>query len=565
VEAFLREVPLFAGCGSHVLGELARNAGSVFVPSGEYLFRQGEPAGWMAVVRTGRLEIRFETAEGEVLAGVAGRGTALGELALLTETPRSASVRAVRDSELIMIGAEDFARTFGREPDLAVAVARNLGQRLQASVDLAHHIAPVRVLALVALAADVPFARVADELATSLSTWGPVTRLAQPARSEASSELDYARLLEHIERKGGYTLLLVGDPSEIEWASFCRRSADRVIGLSRGGSRSAPAPAVPRFVGCDVAFVDAPSSAASMRNTLDLFRPRAHHLLRTASLAADVGRLARRLTGRAAGLVLSGGGARGLAHLGVIDRLLDAGVEIDAVGGCSMGAFVGSMLALGWDPARMLDTCRAELVERHPFNDYTVPREALIRARKARAMLSRVFGSASLEELARPTFVVSADLDTGELVVHTRGALAEAVGASMSIPGLAPPVAHGGRLLVDGGLLDNLPVDVMASRSEGRVIAVDVMRRLDAPRSRRRTRGFAPSIVETLTRATFLGSHERAASNRERADVVIAPAVADIELLQFDRIDHAVAAGRAAADAALEEGLDDLLRTAITR
>jgi predicted acylesterase/phospholipase RssA len=519
----------------------------------------------MAIVRTGRLEIWFETDNGQTRAGVAGRGASLGELALLTDTPRSASVRAVRDSELITIAAEDFARILGCDADLGRAVARNLGLRLQASVDLVPQRAPPRVFALVALTADAPFERVTDAIAASLSAWGPVARVARPAGSGEASAVDYAPLLDDSEREGGFTLLLVDDPTETEWASFCSRCADRVVVLTRSGNRQVPVKPVAGFVGCDLAFVDAPCSARSMRGALEALQPRAHHLLGTSRLAADVGRLARRLTGRAVGLVLSGGGARGLAHLGVIDRLLDAGVEIDAVGGCSMGAFVGSMLALGWEPARMLETCRAELVERHPFNDYTVPRVALIRARKARAMLSRVFGSASFEELGRPTFVVSADLGTGELVVHTRGSLTEAVGASMAIPGLAPPVAQGGRLLVDGGLLDNLPVDVMTARAEGRVIAVDVMRRLDAPRSRRATPGSVPSIVETLTRATFLGGHERAASNRERADVVIAPAVADIGLLQFNRIDQAVAAGRAAADRALEAGLEDLLQTAVTR
>jgi NTE family protein len=249
----------------------------------------------------------------------------------------------------------------------------------------------------------------------------------------------------------------------------------------------------------------------------------------------------------------------------VIDAFRRAGVEIDAVGGCSMGAFVGAMLGLGWEPARMVSSSRAELVDRHPFNDYTLPRVSLIRARKARAMLSRLFGAASLEEFVLSAFVVSADLGTGEVVVHTRGPVVEAVGASMSIPGLVPPIASGGRLLVDGGLLDNLPVDVMAARAEGPVVAVDVMRRLDPPRPRRDRPGSAPSIVETLTRATFIGGKERAASNRALADAVITPAVADIGLLQFERLDQAVTAGRSAAERALEDGLADQLRASVRR
>jgi NTE family protein len=559
--SFLRDVPMFAELDRRVLDELAGEARSLLVPCDEYLFHQGDSAGWMAIVRTGRLEVRFETDDGETLAGIARRGAVLGELSLLTGTRRSASVRAVRDSELITIRTDVFGHLLDREPTFATAVARNLGRRLQASVDLAPEITPATVYALVADDEDVPFGPVADALAAALGAWGRVARVAPPSPDgERSTGTPFSRVLESAEHDHVFTVLLVPHRCDADWRSFCVRSADRVVVLvGRGGTMRSASGHVAELVGCELAFVDAPGTAVSMRAALETFQPRAHHLLGTGRLAVDVGRLARRLTGRSVGLVLSGGGARGLAHIGAVERLLDAGVQVDAVGGCSMGAFVGAMFALGWEPPRVLAACRAELVDRHPFNDYTLPRVALIRARKAREMLVRVFGTVSLEALDCSTFVVSADLGTGELVVHTRGRVAEAVGASMSIPGLVPPLRLGGRLLVDGGLLDNLPVDVMARRGEGPVIAVDVMRRLDAPRTRRSGFGSAPPIVETLTRATFLGGHERAASNRELADAVIAPVVADIGLLQFDRIDRAVAAGRAAADRALDGGLADAL------
>ena len=205
--------------------------------------------------------------------------------------------------------------------------------------------------------------------------------------------------------------------------------------------------------------------------------------------------------GRSPGVVLSGGGARGLAHIGVLDVLIDADVKVDRVGGTSIGALVGSLIASGREPRDVTRVCRAELVERHPFRDYTMPRTSLIRARRAAAMLERLFGDAHLEDLALDNFCVSADLSTAEIVVHRRGAVVDAVGASMSLPGLAPPVRRDGRLLVDGGVLNNLPVDVMAATGEGPVIAVDVMARLPVGSS-----GRLPSIIETLARASVLGA-----------------------------------------------------------
>ena len=188
--------------------------------------------------------------------------------------------------------------------------------------------------------------------------------------------------------------------------------------------------------------------------------------------------------------MLSGGGARGLAHIGVLDELLAAGVNLDRVGGCSMGALVGALFAAGLAPDEIEAKLRAELVERNPMNDYTIPLAALVAGRKAEAMLLRLFGDVQIEELEREFFCVSSDLVTSELVVHRRGNLYEAVGASFCLPGIGPPVAAGDRLLVDGGVLDNLPVATMAARGEGPVIAVDVSSRFEPP-SRGRGGGVA--------------------------------------------------------------------------
>jgi NTE family protein len=288
-------------------------------------------------------------------------------------------------------------------------------------------------------------------------------------------------------------------------------------------------------------------------------RPRTHHLLPNGDLTAAVDRLARRVTGRSIGIVLSGGGARGLAHIGALRGLRSAGLGADRLGGTSMGALVAALAATGRVPDEIEALLRRELVTGRPFNDYTVPRRSVIRGAKALAMLDRLFGDAELELLGTALFVISADLRSGERVVHRQGRLRDAVAASMAIPGFAPPVMQGGRLLVDGGVLDNLPVEVMIGDGEGPVVAVDVMRRADRSAPRRRARPVRirpqrPPIVETMVRATLLGSWERATRSRDRADVVITPAVDDIGLLEFDCLDQAVAAGEAAVAAALRSG-----------
>jgi predicted acylesterase/phospholipase RssA len=243
----------------------------------------------------------------------------------------------------------------------------------------------------------------------------------------------------------------------------------------------------------------------------------------------------------------------------VVGALQDARLEIDRVGGCSIGALIGALVAEGMSAAEMRDVCAREFVRRSPFNDYTLPRASLIRARKARRMLERIFGERRIEELSRPLYTVSADLLSSRLVVHARGPIVEAVGASMSIPGIAPPLQRDGGLLVDGGVLNNLPVDLMAEADEGPIVAVDVIRRMpdggSAPP--------LPTITETLSRATVLGSVERAERNRALATLLITPEVQDIPLRDFHSLDRAIEAGRRAAEETLEQGGYEVLHAAL--
>ncbi len=155
--------------------------------------------------------------------------------------------------------------------------------------------------------------------------------------------------------------------------------------------------------------------------------------------------------------MLAGGGARAFAHLGALDVLLDAGVRVDRVAGVSMGSFIAGQLACGRDSAAIDACCFEEWVRRNPINDYTLPRTALIRGHKAEAMLERVFGELRVEELAMPFYCVSANLRGSRLVVERSGPMVEAVGASISLPLIAPPIVREDRLLIDGSLLDNLP------------------------------------------------------------------------------------------------------------
>jgi len=279
------------------------------------------------------------------------------------------------------------------------------------------------------------------------------------------------------------------------------------------------------------------------------------HVLRPDELDADLARLARRVAGRSVGIVLSGGGARAFSHIGVLEELVAAGVTIDRVAGVSMGSFVGALFAMGVEPEEIDARCFEEWAQRRPLGDYTLPRHALIRGERARAMLDRTFGTLAIEELPRSFMSGSTELRSGRLSVARWGPLYEAVGFSVCLPVVAPPQVRGRELYIDGSLVDNLPVRVMADMGEGPVIAVDVKPTSERPDGPGRPNGGAPRtprLGETLTRVLLLGSANTSEAARRHADLVITPRAEGVSLLEFHQIDVARAAGRVAAREALE-------------
>lgn len=555
------ETPLDAGPWA----ELATSATPERLRAGDWLWHKGDPGDSLCVVVTGRLEAVLEDAAPQRVLNVIGRGQAVGELALLTEdATRSAGVRARRDTELLRVSRDAFDTVLGERPAFAVALARVLGRQLRDAHGPGLEQDPVPgTIAVLPASAGLPVRDVGGYLALLLGRWRSVERLERPTDG---AEPEFGRLLDRAERHHEQVILLADDPDpEDPWTGFCERQADRAIVIAAGGRP--PRAARPRLRGCELVTLG--RGGAALAPWVGALSPRNVHLVRDASAQGPVVEaLGRRLAGRSVGLVLSGGGARAFAHIGVLEELLAAGVTVDRVGGCSGGAFVGALFALGLSPDEILRTCNAEFLKRSPMDDYTLPLVALTRGRKGVAMVKRVFGDARIEELERDFFCVSTDMIGAELVIHRRGLLAEAVAASMTLPGVFPPRPHGDRLLLDGGLLNNLPVDVMASEGEGPVIACDVSARFDPPARRHppptgtlaaRLRAWLvgtgapmPTFSETIVRSIVLGSADTAAYAQRHADLVIEPRVEGIGLLAWKHLEEMREAGRQAAREALE-------------
>ncbi len=188
------------------------------------------------------------------------------------------------------------------------------------------------------------------------------------------------------------------------------------------------------------------------------------------------------------GLALGSGGARGSAHTGVLSVLEAEGLPISVIAGSSIGALIGAAHATGLSAQRMTEEWM-EAGALRIFRNFspTFPRAGLSSGHELKKMLTRLLGEARIEDLEIPYAAVACDIDSGEAVVLTDGSLVDAVCASTAIPGLFHPVRRNGRLLVDGGLVNPVPVDVCRELGAEFVIAVDITPRPNPTASKTHT------------------------------------------------------------------------------
>jgi len=295
---------------------------------------------------------------------------------------------------------------------------------------------------------------------------------------------------------------------------------------------------------------------------------------------ADVRRLAREVARRRVGIALSSGGARGLAHIGIIQVLEEHGIEIDYIAGCSMGAYVGAVWAYGFDGVAMERLAR-EVEHRwglfELIDPFLMPRQGFLRGEKIKRRLKQSIGDAHFAELVRPIRIVATHLQTLERVVFASGEVAEAVHASSAIPGACVPVGIDGELFIDGGIADPLPVDVLEEMGIERIIAVNTIppaaylrAHLDLERERAERLGrrgnklkrflhrhfnyFAPGNVLDILLRSFNGAQMRVAEYAcLSADLVLRPLSYDGRWHDFRRPGKYIAVGRREAEEHLEE------------
>ena len=237
------------------------------------------------------------------------------------------------------------------------------------------------------------------------------------------------------------------------------------------------------------------------------------------------------------GLALGSGGARGFAHLGVIKALIDAEIPIHLIAGSSMGALVASFYGAGIDMDRLYKLSTA--FKRKYFLDFTVPKMGFISGKKVKEFIKVFTHGKNIEELSIPIGIVATDLLTGEKVVFKTGSVADAVRASISIPGIFVPEKYNGRILVDGGVSDRVPVSVAKEMGADIVIAVDV--------SRVKRNAEITSIYDVIMQSIDIMQAEIINNREIAASVMIRPPVEIYSSRAFTNIEEIINLGEAEA------------------
>lgn len=524
--------------------------------AGEILFREGESADAMYVVVSGRLRATREDEGTARTIGEISRGETVGEMALLTGDVRSATVQAMRDCVLAGLDRPTFNELAKGCPETVLHVARVQFDRLQRANRPRER--KLR-LSLAVLAADpgcnaVAFAgRLHGEIGKHAQAVMATKSDAPRSAGSASDEQHRLAIWLNELEADAPVVIMAAEADDSPWTRQVLRSADMVLIVARAGH----APSLPQGI-----------MPASLRRTLLVLHPDGGRPPKGTAAAmhacgaterfhlredspADLVRLGRLLTGRAVGISFAGGGARSFCHLGVLRALAEHGIPLDLASGTSLGAIVAAGVSLDLGLDDLMGRFRI-MVETNPTSrDYLlVPRTSLLSGRKLDRLLPQLLPDTGIEDCWKDFACVSANITNPGAHIHRSGPLLRALRATVSIPGVFPPVVlESGELLVDGGVVNNLPADVLREAGARRIIACD-QGGGGGP-----TKGTPdkPNAIGIIMRSVILHSRISGRAWRTAADLYIESPVNDISLLEWSGFDLAVRRGYENAKKLLEK------------
>ncbi len=578
-------VSTFPGVGQETLDHILDSVQWVQLGAGDVLMEQGAPGDAAYLTVSGRLRVYVKTENGgSRMVRELGRGEITGEISLYSDAPRSATVVAIRGTLVARLDKERFRELVGRNPQVSIALTKTIIERLQTQHDR-RPLPPPVTLTLLPITDNVEPLAFAERLTHALGKFGRAcwvdashvqsksTVMHNPQGTPSPYEMSVA--LDDLEADHDF-VLMVADTEPSEWTRLCLSHSDEVLLLAdatqpsdiHAVERAYMLDRVPRNESAEILVLMHAASEHSpigMRRWIDR-RPVTDHINLRPTLDSDIARLARLISRNAVGLVLGGGGARGFAHLGVWKALSDLGIEIDCVGGTSMGAVMAASIAADKGIPKTLEVIK-QAFKINPTGDYSMlPLISLIKGRRVRAVVERSInaltgGPVDIVDLWKGYFCIASNYSRGcEASLH-KGDLGRSLRSSIAIPGALPPVVMDGELYCDGGTFNNFPANIMREmRGVGKVIGVDVSSRSFRPldfdempsawqvlfdrwRPRKKRRYRVPSLVAYLLNVSVLYSVSRQSESRAQTDLYFNPSLSKFGFLQWTRFSAIVQEG----------------------
>ncbi len=545
--------------------------------AGTALFEQGDIADSAYILVSGQMRVMATEDDEIVLDTRIGRGDLLGEMGVIEQAPRMATARAIRDCTLARIPKATFEQLTAAHPALMLPLVRKVIERVG---DRRIHKPHVGNIAVFVAAPNVSTDLVA-ELAEEVSRFGSTLHLdaervatfldRRGIANAATGSVADSRLGEFLHEVdvAHRWLLLECDRTLTDWSRRALRGADRVVLVTSANPDSPEASMVAEVRSLLEATGDydlwaiqlngdhPPSGGAATRSRAGASRV----LQLTRGDEAGRRRIARLITGNGTGVAFSGGGGRSYGQLGAIRAMAELGIDIDAVSGTSMGSVIASVVAIDGDLDQVVETAPSKF-DGQKLLDYTVPLVSLMKAQRITKALEAEYGDTEIEDLHLPYVCISTNLTQASIVEHRDGNLVDAIRASIALPGVFPPVSADGDLLVDGGVLENLPArPLRADPAIATVIAIDVAPpggpSARAPLGRslsgfsvlkdklRRRRTPHPAIANTVIASMLVGSSRARIESLSNSDIDlwVSLNLKGIKLLDLDAANEAAARG----------------------
>lgn len=490
---------LFGDVDAQLVHELQRKLIWKNLAAGDVLCRQNDAADSMFLIVSGRLRIDVKNDAGEVNnVGDAGSGETIGEYALLTAQTRSATVVATRESVVAEITKEEFDELSHSYPQIIPAVTRIIVERQQRAIG---HVSAAdqtnkMIVTIMTADSDLDLAPFLGQLQETMSAYGSTLFLSAKQIDTSLGVQDIAQStinslfgplvsqwLTKQESESDY-MVLIADPTWSEWTERCIRMSDRLLTVGRPECKSdGRLDAIEKHVEAlnlpirqDLVLWH-PAETEMPEGTSAWLKRRPaiaqHHHIRDQD-KAHFGRLARSILGKSIGVVFSGGGARGYVQLGVLQAMDELGLPVDYIGGTSFGGIMASFppreKTIEWVAPYIKQFSNPKFTQ-----DRTIPLVALNKSAGLVTLLTSLCGDVRIEDLWLPYFTTASNISTAESVVIESGPLWLALRKTIAIPGIYTPVVEDGHVFVDGGIMNNFPLDVMADKlGHNRIIGVSI-------------------------------------------------------------------------------------------